>query len=166
MVRLFRKKYPNPTAPIWMYGDATGRGRDVQTGQTDYDLIESEMRGYPVSIEMKVPLNNPFIKDRLNALNRRLKGPEGEIGLFVDPDKCPNLVMDFMQCVLDKKQAGLHKVRDTNDPYHERSHALDDISYLCNSEWPISDESWEREYAEARKKRPKERTYGRILGAI
>jgi hypothetical protein len=47
MVERFREVYPRHEREVWIYGDATGRGRPAQTGLSDYSVILQGMKTYP-----------------------------------------------------------------------------------------------------------------------
>lgn len=165
MTREFRNKYPAHQNDVWIYGDSTGLGRDPQTAQSDYELILLEMKGYPVPVEMKVPVSNPKPKDRNNAVNRKMKGADGQIGMYLHPTKCPNLKKDLTECVLNANQSDVHQVRKLTDPYHERSHASSCVGYLIQREWPVIDEEME-EILRKKRRRPQRRVYRSVLGSV
>lgn len=167
MVREFRNMYPAHPADLVIYGDATGNARTAQTARSDYDLLRLAFRGYSGDLVMKVPASNPFIKDRLNAVNRMLKGADGLPGIEIDDEACPDLVRDLEEVVLVEKktssgQAGIDilKSHDPEDPYHERTHASDGLGYFIHREWPVALE-------QSRSKRSASRPplkFGKMLG--
>lgn len=134
----FRNRYPAHRGELHIYGDATGKARG-QTAQSDYQLVELAFRGYPSPIVMKVPAENPREKDRINAVNRKLLGQDGKAGLYIDKDRCPELVKDFRE-VVTGRDGKVKKVYDPKDPYSRRTHASDDAGYFIWREWPISSE--------------------------
>lgn len=138
MVMEFRDIYPNHGAEIWVYGDATSTRRTAQTAKSDYDLMKLAFRGYSSSVVYKIPNNNPAVRDRLNAFNNRLKGPEGEIGILIDPDKCPELVQDLNEVIMRPDGKETEKSFDRRNPYHRRTHASDGGGYFISREWPVS----------------------------
>jgi phage terminase large subunit-like protein len=131
----FRNEIPSHSAEIWIYGDATGRSRSGQTGQSDYQLIMNAMRSYNVPVRMKVPETNPFVKDRLNAVNRAMKNEFGEIWVEVDPS-CKELIADFEQVLVDGR-GGIKKTHNRRDPYYRRTHASDGVGYWIAYEEPV-----------------------------
>ena len=158
MVNEFRNRYPSHPADIIVYGDATGKRRG-QTAKSDYYLLEMAFRGYVSEPKMRVPVANPYIKERLNAFNRRLLGPDNAPGLFIDRERCPELVKDMQEVVLDKAGSGLHKVSDRKQSYSDRTHASDAAGYWIAREWPVSKER----YA-LLTQNTKPMVYGKILG--
>lgn len=161
MVREFRNRWPAHQAGVWVYGDATGQYRDVQTTQSDYDLLVASFRGYSSPPELRVPRDNPREKNRIDALNTRLRDTDGQAHIRIDPEGCPDLVRDLAECVLKPDGSGVLKVRDSHDPYHERTHASDGVGYLVWREWPTADEAMRA----ATKPKPREPLiYKRLLG--
>jgi hypothetical protein len=160
MVREFRNLYPAHPGELWIYGDATGKGRTAQTGKSDYDLMRLAFQGYGAPLVFKVPQANPLVRDRLNAVNRMLRSVDGLPGLEIDPERCPELVRDLEECVLRDDGKDLLKVYDSADPYHERTHASDDVGYFIWREWPVSAEAQRRMLSKPRAPLK----YGRMLG--
>lgn len=73
----FRNRYPAHAAELWLYGDATGRRHEAQTGESSFHLILQYLSGYPVPIVLKLPEANPLVKDRVDSLNLQLRPPTG-----------------------------------------------------------------------------------------
>jgi hypothetical protein len=78
----FRSRFPAHGAELWVYGDATGRRRDGQTGEASFYLIQEYLQGYPCPIRFVIPEVNPPVKDRVAAVNRALRPGDG--GRMVD----------------------------------------------------------------------------------
>lgn len=135
MVEWFRQLFPTWTAEIWIYGDATGKGRTAQTGQSDYQLIVNGMRSYGPPVRLKVPESNPLVRDRVNAMNRALKDEQGQINVLVDPS-CNELITDFEQVLMDPR-GGIRKTSNRTDPYYRRSHLSDSAGYWVIAEAPV-----------------------------
>jgi len=159
MTREFRNRYPSHQGELWIYGDATGRGRSPQTGRSDYDLVRLFFRGYPATLVWKVPMTNPPVKDRVNAFNLKMKGVDGQVGILIDPDKCPELVRDLKEVVI--KDGQIVKVKDRNNPYYQRTHASDGGGYMVAREWPVI-----REVMRMSPQRRPPRKYGKVLGQL
>ena len=158
MVREFRNRYPAHPAELWIYGDATGNKRG-QTASSDYDLLRLCLRGYPSSRVFKVPVANPPVKDRLNAVNLKLKNGEGVVGVYINPVKCPELVKDLREVIA--KDGQIVKTSKREDPYFDRTHASDGFGYHIFREWPVVSQV----YQHARKKRlPMKQKYRGIGG--
>lgn len=138
MVSEFRNRYPAHPAEIWVYGDATGNKRTSQTASSDYDLMRLYFRGYPSPRIFKVSRFNPPIKDRINAVNLRLRGEDGKPGWIIDPDKCLELVKDLAEVIA--KDGKIVKTSNREDPYFARTHASDGPGYHIFREWPVVQE--------------------------
>ena len=87
---------------VFCYGDATGGSKgSAKVRGTDWDLIREKL--LPVfrdRLFFKVPLSNPREKDRVNAVNSRLKSALGVKRMAIDPYQCPHLVEDFESTVV------------------------------------------------------------------
>lgn len=152
MVREFRNRFPAHRAEVRVYGDATGRARG-QTAKSDYDLIALAFRGYSAPVVFFVPPDNPGVRNRINAVNRALKGADGVPLFTYDPEGCPDLEADFLEVAWRQDGRDLLKVYDPTDPYSERTHSSDGIGYWIWREFSIADEL----AAESARARPKPR---------
>lgn len=139
MARWFRQEYPSHRAEVWVYGDGTGNNRSGQSAQSYYDLIRTEMRGYPVPVVYKAPVSNPGQPERVNAVNRALKDEYGEIGVEVDPS-CEELIAD-LEGVLRDAKGGIKKTYNRSDPYFHRTHTSDAFGYWVTREQPVTSEA-------------------------
>ena len=135
MVDWYKETYPTHTAEVWIYGDATGKGRTGQTGQSDYQIILNALRQYGPPVRLKVPEVNPLVKDRVNAVNYALKTEQGAIGVEIDPG-CRELIADLEQVLTDSR-GGIKKTKDRRDPYIRRTHTSDALSYWIVREAPV-----------------------------
>lgn len=164
MTTQFRNAYSNWVNDIYVYGDATGTHRTPQTSQTDYDAFLLGMRTHAANVVMKVPAANPPVKDRLNAVNAKLRTTEGgRVEVHIHP-RCKYLIGDFAEVVLEKGGANVHKTWKPDDPYHNRTHASDGIGYLIAREWPIIKEVLAKK--RFRRQKTPARRYQRIIGAV
>lgn len=134
MVDWFRSTVPTHGAEVLIYGDATGKRRTNQTGQSDYALIMNHMRSYGV-LRMRVPEENPLVRDRVNAVNRALKNEFGEIDVQIDPS-CKELIADLEQVVSDGR-GGIRKTTNRRDPYFRRTHVSDAFGYWISWDSPV-----------------------------
>jgi phage terminase large subunit-like protein len=135
MVDWFRQLVPAHRAEVWIYGDATGRGRDAGTGKSDYQLILNAMRSYPAPVRLKVPEVNPHVADRINAVNAVCRDETGEVCLEVDPS-CKELIADFEQVLRDVR-GKIKKTSNSSDPYFRRTHISDACGYWLAYESPV-----------------------------
>lgn len=127
MVEEFRRRYPTHGAKLYIYGDQTGTNRSVQTGKSTYYLISEGLKGYPVPVEIKLPERNPPVVDRLNAVNRKMSGSNGQVGVVFGP-YCEESIADCEEVLRDPK-GGIKKTHHMESPYARRTHAMDAIGY-------------------------------------
>jgi hypothetical protein len=79
-------KHRYPQQKIFVYPDASGRQRrSSANGMTDHILLQNA--GFVV----KTANINPAVKDRIAAVNSRLKNSAGQVGLWIDP-KCKPII--------------------------------------------------------------------------
>lgn len=108
---------------IECYPDPAGKARSTTSRRSDHQIL----RDHGFLIRAKKA--HPSHIDRINALNRKLKDAEGNIGLTIDP-RCVNLIKDFEQCQRDRK-GGIDKSNI------ELTHALDAATYAISYKFPI-----------------------------
>jgi hypothetical protein len=135
MVERFREVYPRHEREVWIYGDASDRGRPAQTGLSDYSVILQAMRTYPSPVRLKVPEQNRHVSMRLNAVNRLLRDEQGQVRVQIDPS-CRELIADLEQVLRDHRQ-GIKKSTRRSDPYFRRSHVSDAAGYLVAFDAPV-----------------------------
>jgi hypothetical protein len=82
MIKLVKDKYPNHR--IIVYPDASGGNRNSSSSKSDIDLLKGA--GFVVRKLSK----NPFVKDRVNAVNLGFLDTAGNIIYYVNTDTCPN----------------------------------------------------------------------------
>lgn len=81
IIALIKEKFP--THKIIIYPDASGENRK-SSGRSDIDLLKSA--GFVVRKLSK----NPFVKDRVNAMNMAFLDSNGNIIYYINTDQCPN----------------------------------------------------------------------------
>ena len=115
-----KKRWPNAKEA---YPDPAGSARSTTSHRSDHQI----MKDHNYTIYAKKA--HPSHRDRLNALNRKLKDANGRIKMTVDP-KCKYLIKDLEQVQRDRK-GGIDKSNI------ELTHSLDACSYLIEYKWPI-----------------------------
>lgn len=135
MCQFFYEQHPDHRAEIWIFGDATGKRREHQTGKSDYTMILNEMRHYGVPFKLKVPESNPPIPDRINAINHVMRDEDGENRFEIDPD-CLELIGDFEQVLRDGR-GGIKKSSNRKDLYFKRTHTSDAAGYWVVYQEPV-----------------------------
>jgi len=114
-------------------GDATGKATQRSSNQSDYDIIKTVLKEADITFRDETPDSNPSIKDRVNAVNMKLKDAKGEPHLWVHPDKCPMLIKDFDRVVW---KTGADYILDPGSK-KELTHASDGIGYAVNRITPM-----------------------------
>jgi hypothetical protein len=136
----FRDMFPDHRGDLIIYGDRSGKSKNTQTVRTDYQCIVHALKGYSAAaIRIRVPGNNPPPRDRINSLNRLLRGDEmaGIPVLKIDPDHAPFLCKDLVQCHWNKAGTDVEKVTDPELKEAEWSHATDALGYWAWREFPF-----------------------------
>ena len=108
---------------VEVYPDPAGKARSTSSRRSDHQIL----RDHGFMIRAKKA--HPSHIDRLNALNRKLKDAEGNVGMTIDP-ACTYLIKDLEQCQRDRR-GGLDKSQI------ELTHALDACSYAIAHKFPI-----------------------------
>ena len=105
------------------FPDPAGKARSTTSRRSDHQILRDH--GFLI----RAKKSHPSHIDRLNALNRKLKDAEGNVGMTVDPS-CVYLIKDLEQCQRDKR-GGLDKTQI------DLTHALDACSYAIAHKFPI-----------------------------
>tara|TARA_R110002167_G_scaffold247009_1_gene452571 strand:+ start:31 stop:1134 length:1104 start_codon:yes stop_codon:yes gene_type:complete len=105
------------------YPDPAGSARSTTSHRSDHQILKDH--GYSVYARKA----HPSHRDRLNALNRKLKDATGRIRMTVDPN-CKYLIKDLEQVQRDRK-GGIDKSNI------ELTHSLDAATYLIEYKFPI-----------------------------
>ena len=74
-----------PDFRIIVYPDASGNNRR-SSGKSDIDII----RGFGFAI--RKPAKNPFVKDRVTAVNMAFRDSNDKVKYFINGNKCPTLL--------------------------------------------------------------------------
>lgn len=134
-----KARYKGHSAPVYVYGDATGGQRRTSAERTDWQIAEDLLRGLGQSLEMRVRAANPSVIDRVNAVNVAFE----KFLVEINPQKCPNLIVDLDQVVW---KPGTHEILKptirANDEMDKRkkslTHLTDELGYLIHWERPVS----------------------------
>jgi phage terminase large subunit-like protein len=129
------RRYPHHRAEALLFGDATAQRVSAQTAQSDYELLMEEFRRLPYPVTLQLPERQPPVRDRINAVNFLLRGPNGEVRVEVAP-RCPELIEDLETVQRDRK-GGILKAHDKKDPYFRRTHTSDSLGYMAVFREPV-----------------------------
>ena len=120
-----KRRYPN--SRIVMYPDPAGRQRKTSAGgRTDISILQNA--GFRVNVRN----SHTPIRDRVNALNSKLKNAQGISTLFVDP-KCKNVINSLERLVYKPGTSIIEK-----DGKHD--HMADAVGYLVDFLYPLRTE--------------------------
>lgn len=115
---------------IHVYGDATGRARNVQSKLTSWDIVwealEPLARSKGHYLHRKFQDSNPYVVNRVHSVNLAFK----QNRCYVDMLACKELVKDFESLTWDDT----HGINKSNDPM--RSHLSDAGGYLLHGVFP------------------------------
>ena len=117
MVNTIKGKYPN--SEYVAYPDATGHKRGSSAMYSDIDLL---IKG---GFQVKALKSNPLVVDRVNAMNKALKG-----NLVIDPS-CSLLIQDL------EKTCNKEGTREIDKSNKSLSHMSDALGYAVHWEKPI-----------------------------
>lgn len=79
IVKEIQKRYPNNR--IFVYPDAAGAARNT-SGKSDHDILRK------AGFKVNVPSKNPFVRDRINSVNKEF----ADCTTFINSNRCPSLV--------------------------------------------------------------------------
>ena len=127
----FKARFPNHNAGVRLYGDATGRARHTDSNITNWKIIENELARYNIS--SFVPTKNPAERDRVNSVNGMICNSKGQRRVFVNPDKCKNLIRDFEQVSYKPGSVQIDKTKDL-----KLTHTSDAAGYLLEAEFSLN----------------------------
>ena len=120
-----KRRYPK--SKIIMYPDAAGRQRKTSAGgRTDISILQNA--GFKVQVKNQ----NPPVRDRVNAVNSKLKNSNGVSSLFVDP-KCKQIINSLERMVYKPNTSIIEKDG-------ELDHMADAVGYLVEFLYPVRTE--------------------------
>lgn len=83
---------------VIIVGDATGKaGQRAAFGRSDYAIVEEIFTRAEIKWENRTPDANPQVRDRVNAVNSRLRSAEGTPHIFIHPERCRMLKKDLQR---------------------------------------------------------------------
>lgn len=123
---------------LLIYGDATGKSEWAGTSDSCYTILDQALEGHGVkrdNLRYYVPQSNPFVTDRVNAVNASLCNMRDERKMVINP-RCKRLIDDFRKVKWDEKGREIDKKSD-----QDLTHASDAIGYWVAMERPIRRET-------------------------
>ncbi len=128
MTNEFRLRYPRHGGELWIYGDATGRRREGQTGEASFYLIQEHLQNYPAPVRFIIPEVNPPVKDRVAAVSRVLRPGDGSRMVQIY-DHCERLAYDL--------ETAKWKANGTVDKSKEQLNGADSFGYWIVGDSPV-----------------------------
>jgi len=120
-----KRRYPN--SKITMFPDPAGRQRRSSAGgRTDISILQN------AGFNVQARNNHTPVRDRVNAVNSKLKNARGEIKLFVDP-RCKNIINSLEKMVY---KPGTNVI----DKDGKLDHMADACGYLIDYLYPVRTE--------------------------
>ena len=120
-----KRRYSN--SRIIMYPDPAGRQRKTSAGgRTDISILQN------AGFRVQVRNSHTPIRDRVNALNAKLKNAQGISSLFIDP-KCKQTIQSLERLVYKQGTSIVEK-----DGKHD--HMADATGYLVDFLYPVRTE--------------------------
>lgn len=122
----YRRGY---TLNLEIFGDAAGNQRTANSRKTNWQIVAEHM-ALDTSLHTHFirKKDNPNIADRINAVNGMLRSADGTVRLFVDYQKCPELVRDLMRVKWQTDSGGNSTgLLDKRDK--KRTHVSDALGY-------------------------------------
>jgi hypothetical protein len=130
--------YGKHPADVYLYGDPAGGARHTsQTEGTDWELARQVLApAFGERLRWRVAKKPPYVRDRLNAVNSRLRSSSGVVRLLVDPARAPNVVKDFEGVTLLKGGSG--EIDKKGSEAKGLTHLTDAIGYYISEAHSIA----------------------------
>lgn len=128
----FVERYKNHRQKVvYIYGDPAGKAGEKHGHPSDYTVIEKILSANGWKYTNKVATSHPAIKDRQNAVRRKIKTAFGDISLFVNPITAP--WCDKGLATVQLKDGSTFQENQAN----KYQHITTAIGYCVSVEWPI-----------------------------
>lgn len=131
------ERWKHHRGDVVIYGDPSGGARKTsQTSGTDWEIIRQHMRlTFGDRVRMRVARAAPPVRDRINAMNTRLRDTAGGVRFLADPRKVPNIIRDFEGVFVLKGGSG--EVDKRGAESNGLSHLSDAIGYYIHEVHPV-----------------------------
>ena len=121
-----RRGYRDHPAGVIVYGDPAGHARSTVGAGSDYQLLRDAGLD-----QQRVPRHHAPVRDRVNAVNARLRNSSGKSRLTIHPN-CAALRRDLLRVRYQPGTATIDKTAD-----RDLTHASDALGYFMVAEYPI-----------------------------
>lgn len=120
------ERYKDHKGGWFFFGDASGRARKTSAAKSDYIQIKNDIRftgpGGKGASRVLYPEANPFVADRIAAVNALLRAASGKRRLYVH-SRCKHLIRDLSFLAYDPHSREI----DDRDP--DAKHITDALGY-------------------------------------
>lgn len=118
---------------IKLYGDPAGRAGEKHGQQSNYIEIEQVLRDHGWTVERKVRLAAPAIRDRQNAVRGKILNACDETDLYVNANKAKYMHKGLSTCTIKKGSSFIEEET-------EYQHITTALGYMIEYEFPIRQE--------------------------
>ena len=145
------RRYSNHVGDIIINGDASGDNRSTQSEYSNYVIIRNALQKHYPDKKIKFDLRayNPPIKSRISAFNAMVCNSKGERRLFVDPQKCKQLLNNIYNLKYkvgtDIVDVPTYTQIKSDNSLKFLEHPFDAASYLVDFYFPIKVEKAPRQ---------------------
>jgi hypothetical protein len=123
---------------VHLYGDSSGHQRRTAAADTDWTIIRNHFRTFhrgSIDLFCHFTSVNPFIRDRINCVNARLRNAREEAQLFISPG-CKELIRDLEEVCYKIDAAGA-PTNDIDKSDRNRTHMSDALGYYISQVFPL-----------------------------
>ena len=130
--KMLLEEYAQHQGPIFCYGDASGGASgSAKLAGSDWDIIRRMLTPiFGNRLTFNIPRKNPDERQRINAVNTRMKSTDGTIRCVIDP-KCTHLIKDFEGVSAAEDGSIQKKAGDI------LTHISDGAGYYIAKEFPV-----------------------------
>ena len=118
------KRYWRHQVQVVVYPDPAGGQRQHARGETDLDILRE--KGFK---RLKFRKKNPFVADRVNAVNRMLRAADGTVRLKIDA-RCKHFISALEQTIYKPGSRDVDKAAGVE-------HSADAGGYCIELEFPV-----------------------------
>lgn len=127
----FKARYPNHRKGLLLYGDATGEAQTTNSNVTNWKIIKDELKDYGITSHIRD--KNPAERDRINSVNAMICNSKGARRVFVNPNRCKNLIRDCEQVSFKEGSVQIDKKKDL-----QLTHISDAAGYYIEKEFGLN----------------------------
>jgi hypothetical protein len=123
---------------VHIYGDASGHQRRTSATSTDWSIIRqffSTMHRGEIQLSCHFANVNPFVHDRINCVNSRLRNYFGDPQLFISPG-AKELIRDLEEVCYIVDSTG-SATNELNKSDRNRTHMSDALGYYISQAFPL-----------------------------